>query len=560
MIRGKKINNENVQDANISLNVSIHNRFDFEVIDAKTGKVKQKAYAENVICDRYWRELFNLGYVNFSAIASGDGTGVPSTTDVKLFSNVYNSTCSRSSLVVDREKSIAYKKFSGTIPTTGAVGKNITEVGLASNYNNGFTYGEIISHAMLKDMNGNQISIEKTDTDVINIYATVYCHYKSKGIYAEDKSIYLSMKSDNMFSQVSEIIKSLFGENHGNNAVRVGFSQAPGYVSGFEKDRIIYFGNYETSRTMYLSLKKMVYKMSRLEPSKGNFVGGITNAVISNYSSSSSASYYSKMLFLDVGGSWFSHSTITQEIIGTGDGVTKDFSLKFQYARNVRVYINGEEIQNFTCDYFPNFKTSNGGMFTPLAFFKYIGDGTLQDEEDIEYGSLFNLSLNANTSSYYGVGFEATFYNTAYMVGLKHINFVDGTALYLSNDLKNWHEVYDKSDVKTSSGISGSTELEEEYQHFKYVRIKLVTAKCVKNIANIFINSTDLLTFESAFVTSKEENFYYDKSVFNVLHLENAPEQDAIITASYDCDCIAKDDTKVLDFSFEITFNEKVDV
>ena len=29
-------------------------------------------------------------------------------------------------------------------------------------------------HAMLKDMNGNQISIEKTDTDIINIYATVY--------------------------------------------------------------------------------------------------------------------------------------------------------------------------------------------------------------------------------------------------------------------------------------------------------------------------------------------------------------------------------------------------
>ena len=38
------------QKKEVAINASIHNRFDIEVVDSQTGEVKQKAQADNVIC------------------------------------------------------------------------------------------------------------------------------------------------------------------------------------------------------------------------------------------------------------------------------------------------------------------------------------------------------------------------------------------------------------------------------------------------------------------------------------------------------------------------------
>ena len=57
--------------------------------------------------------------------------------------------------------------------TSTANGSTLTEVGVAY----GASSSNLATHAMLKDMNGNPISIPKTDTDIINVYATVYAHW-----------------------------------------------------------------------------------------------------------------------------------------------------------------------------------------------------------------------------------------------------------------------------------------------------------------------------------------------------------------------------------------------
>ena len=43
---------------NATLNASIHNRFDIEIVNATTGEVKQRAQAENIICAQLWTRLF----------------------------------------------------------------------------------------------------------------------------------------------------------------------------------------------------------------------------------------------------------------------------------------------------------------------------------------------------------------------------------------------------------------------------------------------------------------------------------------------------------------------
>lgn len=50
------------------------------------------------------------------------------------------------------------------------VGARITEVGFGYSTSS----GSAVTHSMLKDSEGNQIAIEKTDTDVLTIYATFY--------------------------------------------------------------------------------------------------------------------------------------------------------------------------------------------------------------------------------------------------------------------------------------------------------------------------------------------------------------------------------------------------
>ena len=93
MIRGKKrpvvealdiADSPLVQKINSTLNASIHNRFDIEVIDAATGNVRQRAQAENIICDALWTRLFTpTTYFNY--IHYGTGSGTPSATDASLF-------------------------------------------------------------------------------------------------------------------------------------------------------------------------------------------------------------------------------------------------------------------------------------------------------------------------------------------------------------------------------------------------------------------------------------------------------------------------------------------
>ena len=62
---------------------AIHNRFDIEVVDAATGKVKQKAYAENIILNQLWTANF-WTYAWFKYIHYGTGTSTPTATDTRL--------------------------------------------------------------------------------------------------------------------------------------------------------------------------------------------------------------------------------------------------------------------------------------------------------------------------------------------------------------------------------------------------------------------------------------------------------------------------------------------
>jgi hypothetical protein len=149
------------------LGIDLHNRFDVEVRDKTTGVLKQAAYAENII--------LNAGFARFLSWASffvnihfGTGTGTMDPTRTTLFSHLGTKAA------VDEEKQLGhtYSKMIRKITLDPAeyVGQTLTEVGIAY----GSTASYLVTHALLKNAEGELTSITKTALDVVTIYATFY--------------------------------------------------------------------------------------------------------------------------------------------------------------------------------------------------------------------------------------------------------------------------------------------------------------------------------------------------------------------------------------------------
>lgn len=145
----------------------VHNRFDIEVSDAKTGKIKRRVTSYNIILDRYFTRLIDrsskIGYIH---LGTGEGTPTVDRTSMFTFLGVKSATA------VETVKAYptSYTRRKIVLSPSDYVGSRITEVGFGYSTSS----SSAVTHSMLKDSEGNQIAIDKTDTDVLTIYATFY--------------------------------------------------------------------------------------------------------------------------------------------------------------------------------------------------------------------------------------------------------------------------------------------------------------------------------------------------------------------------------------------------
>ena len=210
------------QHIDAKLNASIHNRFDVEVVDSVTGEVRQRAQAENVICNQLWtRMLSPEAYFNY--IHYGSGSGTPAVGDTSLFAFSGYGTPSTADDVWsgDYATGVASLRRKIKLSETTAVGVTIAEVGIGYDT----TAETLCTHAMLKDMSGNQISITKTATDIINIYATVFVHADVSTL--ESHGIYFT----NLINAKFGVLQALFGRVSFSNASSSIFKLAIALIS-----------------------------------------------------------------------------------------------------------------------------------------------------------------------------------------------------------------------------------------------------------------------------------------------------------------------------------------
>lgn len=146
--------------------VNIHNRFDIFLND------KQVGYAENIVLDQmYTRLCARSSY--FVNIHFGTGTGTLSASRESLFTHLGTKTAVNDAQSKALPTSWWRQKI--VLNPEEYVGSALSEVGIAF----GSTSTNLVTHALIRDMNGNVITLTKTALDVVTIYATVYVTFST---------------------------------------------------------------------------------------------------------------------------------------------------------------------------------------------------------------------------------------------------------------------------------------------------------------------------------------------------------------------------------------------
>jgi len=162
-------------EINLKSNMKIHNNFKARLYD-EDGILIDEGYAENVVTDAIWANANTSSYHNSynlhtPRVRLGVGEGVPSSSDTALFSPIGGNLIA-TNMVHSYNVPTSIKTFSVTAPATSSYVGEITEVGV---YLGNLNYvGPLFSHALFLDAEGNPTSINKRDTDTLEVDVTIY--------------------------------------------------------------------------------------------------------------------------------------------------------------------------------------------------------------------------------------------------------------------------------------------------------------------------------------------------------------------------------------------------
>lgn len=161
--------------SNSIIKTKIHNRFDIHVEHADGSVDKYTQY--NIVLDNLYKKMFRLGHYHQSGnygygewtayLVYGTGTGEMDASRTTLFEPLG----SKASTYVYRRYNSDWRsgevQMQITIEPNEHVGSTLTEIGIGGT-------SSAYTHSLIKDSFGNPVAINKTDTDKIIIYATVY--------------------------------------------------------------------------------------------------------------------------------------------------------------------------------------------------------------------------------------------------------------------------------------------------------------------------------------------------------------------------------------------------
>jgi hypothetical protein len=522
MLRGTKIPlEEKVHD--IKIRADLHNRFDIEVV--RGGEVVQRAVAHNVVCNSF----FAAPITNFwnVYIRYGSGSGTPAATDTQLFNEIgYQIGYAATNYPVGYDKESNALSFTrkAQILENENVGATITEVGTSS----GTAANTLKTHAMLKDMNGNDISIVKTATDIINIYATIYLTLQStNGIIIMPAEQFMRMELNAYSFNPATLLLSLLGATSTGDIFMCTSAGPAVRWKGSQYTP----GNF--TMTVDSANKKLKSSTVRIPAASENYGGIGAISLFMTDSGSWGRNMPSGIVFVPgKENSWYSGSSIVGEAIGTGDGTTTAFATAFPFVKNgAKIYVNGVE------------------QTTGVT----VMQGRPGKKNIAPFMNILNYALNKNAVTGSDVpmfpGFRASargknrlgrtfFENPYYSDGIDQI-VGSHYKLYCSDTYS--ENLADYILVNTNTGSSNAYTIGAAYKNKRYWALQ--------NSSEIYATVEDY----TAQITEINCNAYDN---FKNIVFDTPPAAGAVITADYTTALIAKDANHVFDFSFEISLGD----
>jgi hypothetical protein len=480
--------------------LNLHNRYDIEVVDSRTGKMRQKAQAENIILDGAWGQILNNTYGSwFDAIAYGTGTGTMSAARTALFAPLSSKVATDSVYTLDNANNYVSHRQKIVILENEHVGAQLSEVGIMSSRSG----TPLCTHALLKDMNGNPVVITKTDTDIITIYATVYLLI---GTAYSPTSVLDIARCD---PEENGIVRTLLGRPIGTNSTLfTGFNFVFSAVQGTQI--ISNEGDAYTSAKQVATLDvpnkraRFYYRVPAADANVGGFILGAIKSTTASVTLTDHPSIITR----------FTPGGLTQaqvvEQIGVGDGTATDFATSFAHIPpNTVVKVDGVPASPTIMADMPNQSVING-------FFREVSENpNIQNKMP-----LFNANINVD------VVWENMSNHPVTSIQARGVN------ISVSNDGVTF--------TQTILAFYGTEtqEVPEEYQGHKYWKISPRADTSSRYIYNIY---------SDGFSNYKNVRFAV------------APANGAVITAEYTPLCAAKDVNHVLDIDITIQLGEHVD-
>jgi hypothetical protein len=494
-------------------NIGIRNRFDIEVYDTVTEETAHYQ-ATNIVLDAMWDRLvnFNTYFVN---IHYGTGTGTFASSRTSLFT--YKGT--RTATTHETVKALPTSRWVRRIVLNPEeeVGTTFTEVGVAYSA----TASHLVTHAAIADSEGNPITLTKTSTQVLTIYATIYIELGAE-MYG-GKVIWVQPLTNN------ELLSYLMGSSYPTQQFRVG--QARSLGDGVVNASLGQSGNIGVADWIKdVANKKVTTPVTRLGTTIGN--GDIFEIGVGSSNTTGTFKGVTPITgaFTDYG--------ITGDTLGTGDGENNGFNLSKTNYKNgsESIFIDGV-LKTRDLDY----------VIMPLRREDVVPRpfGQFPVTTDIEADNSIGSAFDGNATTYFYA------FDVAYP---KHIviDFIDNkkwnieqlrfitsdstryigeTKIQTSNDGVSWLDVATVTFTQTTAWQERDFTSPESA--FRYLRLLVLSGSATLRINEIeVIAKADQIQFTTP------------------------PALGAAITADYTVDYIPKDSNHVLDLQCSIQYGE----
>lgn len=344
--------------------ISMHNTY--TIYKVKNGIKKEVAHFHNLVVDTMYERLANANGISLHSVWFGTGTAEPQPTDTSLTTPLWrwvtNDNGNSNIITTHRTtgKDNSYNvKCTAKIPATTAYVGEVTEVGLYF-YGKGQFMG---AKALIKDAEGNPISIVKTDVEELLVDVHVKIQLGASGTFQWNEywpsylgySRYLPC-----FGYCSTIrMLSTYADIHGAG----------------------YFGNkVKCGKTYDANNKAIVFSGCRFAAdnvTSQRYVNGIALTVANSSGNNPSwVSGWWKFPNADI----FPQRTLTGMSVGTGDGSTTEFKppLNMWVKDTEKIYVDGVLLTrgvDYTCDHRNNLDELL--ELRPTAFSKLLNTLTL---------------------------------------------------------------------------------------------------------------------------------------------------------------------------------------